>query len=137
MEINEIKQQLTLAEVLKHYGLKPDKSLRLHCPFHEDKTPSLQIYYKTHTAYCFSSNCKTHGKNLDVIDFMMHKENTTKHEAIKQAEAVANGGQPNMSIDKAAFLQQMSPTLKMRYITAHAGIYQIPKPGLCQTRDRL
>jgi hypothetical protein len=38
MEINEIKQQLTLAEVLKHYGLKPDKSLRLHCPFHEDKT---------------------------------------------------------------------------------------------------
>jgi DNA primase len=48
MEIGEIKQQLTLAEVLKHYGLKPDKSLRLHCPFHEDKTPSLQIYYKTH-----------------------------------------------------------------------------------------
>ena len=27
MEITEIKQQLTLAEVLKHYGLKPDKSL--------------------------------------------------------------------------------------------------------------
>jgi len=107
MEINEIKQQLTLAEVLKHYGLKPDKSLRLHCPFHEDKTPSLQIYYKTHTAYCFSSNCKTHGKSLDVIDFIMHKENISKHEAIKQAEALANGGQPNTSIDKAAFLQQM------------------------------
>jgi len=107
MEINEIKQRLTLAEVLKHYGLKPDKSLRLHCPFHEDKTPSLQIYYKTHTAYCFSSNCKTHGKSLDVIDFIMHKENTTKHEAIKQAETLANGGQPNTSIDKGAFLQQM------------------------------
>ena len=41
MEINEIKQRLTQAEVLKHYGLKPDKSLRLHCPFHEDKAPSL------------------------------------------------------------------------------------------------
>ena len=109
MEIGEIKQRLTLAEVLKHYGLKPDKSLRLHCPFHEDKTPSLQIYYKTHTAYCFSSNCKTHGKSLDVIDFIMHKENISKHEAIKQAEALANGGQPNTSIDKAAFLQQMFP----------------------------
>ena len=106
MEINEIKQQLTLAEVLKHYGLKPDKSLRLHCPFHEDKTPSLQIYYKTHTAYCFSSNCKTHGKSLDVIDFIMHKENISKHEAIKQAETLI-GGSDQQAISKEAFLSNM------------------------------
>jgi len=106
MEIGEIKQRLTLAEVLKHYGLKPDKSLRLHCPFHEDKTPSLQIYYKTHTAYCFSSNCKTHGKSLDVIDFIMHKENITKHEAIKQAEALI-GGSDQQAISKEAFLSNM------------------------------
>lgn len=43
MEIAEIKQHLTLAQVLQHYELKPDKHLRLHCPFHEDKTPSLQV----------------------------------------------------------------------------------------------
>jgi DNA primase len=86
MEIPEIKQRLTLAMVLAYYSLKPDKNLRLHCPFHADKTPSLQVYYKTHTAYCFSSNCKTHGKSLDVIDFILHKENCSKHEAIKKAE---------------------------------------------------
>ena len=89
MEITEIKTHLTLAQVLQHYGLKPDKNLRLHCPFHEDKTPSLQVYYKTHTAYCFSSNCKTHGKSLDVIDFVMNKENTDKHNALlKCAEII-------------------------------------------------
>ncbi|MBC9914065.1 CHC2 zinc finger domain-containing protein [Chitinophaga varians] len=44
MEIAEIKQQLSLSTVLQHYGLKPDKHLRLHCPFHDDKTPSLQVY---------------------------------------------------------------------------------------------
>jgi len=82
MEIQEIKSKLTLAQVLQHYGLKPDKNLRLNCPFHEDKTPSLQVYYKTHTAYCFSSNCKTHGKSMDIIDFVMHKENTDKHSAL-------------------------------------------------------
>jgi DNA primase len=82
MEITEIKQQLTLARVLQHYGLRPDKNLRLHCPFHEDKTPSLQVYYKTHTAYCFSSNCPTHGDSMDVIDFVMRKENTDKHNAL-------------------------------------------------------
>ena len=88
MEIQEIKQRLTLATVLQHYGLKPDKNLRLHCPFHNDKTPSMQVYYKTHTCYCFSSNCKTHGKSLDVIDFIMHKENCTKHEAITRASSL-------------------------------------------------
>lgn len=69
MEITEIKQRLTLKEVLEHYGLKPDKQNRLNCLFHPDKTPSMQVYYKTQTAYCFSSNCPTHGKSLDLIDF--------------------------------------------------------------------
>lgn len=33
MEINEIKQRLTMAMVLIRYNLKPDKRLRLCCPF--------------------------------------------------------------------------------------------------------
>jgi len=93
MEIQEIKQKLTMAQVLAKYNLKPDKHLRLCCPFHEDKTPSFQVYYKTHTAYCFSSNCPTHGKSLDVIDFIMYKEGfdklspqEAKHEAILKAQ---------------------------------------------------
>ena len=69
MEISDIKSKLTLSTVLHHYGLKPDKHARLCCPFHEDKTTSMQVYYKTHTAYCFSANCKTNGKSIDVIDF--------------------------------------------------------------------
>lgn len=102
MEISEIKSQLTLATILHHYGLKPDKNNRLQCPFHEDKTPSMQVYYKTHTAYCFSSNCKTHGRSLDVIDFIMNKESTTKHEAINKCVAMLNGtttktARPNQS----------------------------------------
>lgn len=90
MEIQEIKSRLTLAQVLQHYGLKPDKNGRLHCPFHEDKTPSLQVYYKTQTAYCFSSNCKTHGKSMDVIDFVMHKENSDKHNALLKCAEIMN-----------------------------------------------
>jgi DNA primase len=90
--------------------LKP-KSLRLHCPFHEDKTPSLQIYYKTHKAYCFSSNCKTHGKSPDVIDFIMYKQDINKHEAIKQAEALIRGSD-QQAISKQAFLSNMSTYFK-------------------------
>ncbi|MFN3406099.1 MAG: CHC2 zinc finger domain-containing protein, partial [Cytophagaceae bacterium] len=90
MEIKDIKAQLTLAQVIKHYGFKADKQNRINCPFHNDKTPSMQLYWKTHTAYCFSSNCSTHGKSLDVIDFIMNMEKINKHEAILKAEALIN-----------------------------------------------
>jgi len=92
MEITEIKQKLLLCQVLHHYHLKPDRNMRLCCPFHPDKTPSMQVYYKTHTAYCFSTNCPTHGKSIDVIDFLMYKEKINKHEAILKAKSLI---QPN------------------------------------------
>lgn len=95
MEISEIKAKLTIANVLHYYGLKTDKQSRISCPFHEDKTPSMQVYYKTQTAYCFSSNCKTHGKSMDVIDFIMHKENSTKGEAIRKAKEIIGYTEPN------------------------------------------
>ncbi len=90
MEITDIKTKLTLATVLSYYNLKPDKNLKLCCPFHNDKTPSMQVYYKTQTAYCFSSNCKTHGKSIDVIDFVLYKENVNKHEALLKAQEILN-----------------------------------------------
>jgi len=107
MEITEIKSQLSISTVLHYYGLKPDKSAKMCCPFHEDKTPSMQVYYKTQTVYCFSSNCKTHGKSVDVIDFIMHKENLTKHEAIKKAEEILNPSSGNVTISKEQFLTNM------------------------------
>jgi DNA primase len=87
MEIIEIKQRLSITAVLAHYGLQADKNARLRCPFHEDKTPSMQVYEKTGTVYCFSGSCKTHGRSLDVIEFILQKENISKHEAIKKAES--------------------------------------------------
>lgn len=109
MTIEQIKTQLTLSQVLHYYHLKPDKNLRLNCPFHEDKTPSLQLYYKTHTCFCFSSNCKTHGKAMDVIDFIMHKESCTKHEAIMKAKEMIGGGtsKPMKELSKSVILTKI------------------------------
>ena len=107
MEIQEIKTQLSLAHVLDHYGLKPDKHGKMNCPFHEDKTPSFQVYWKTHTCYCFSSNCPTNGKSIDVIDFIMHKEKTDKHEAIKKAQSMISGEAKAEEQTREAFLTKM------------------------------
>ncbi len=62
MEIHAIKQQLTLAKVLDHYNLTR-QALWLNCPFHDDKT-SNQVYYKTQTCYCFSTNCPLTGASV-------------------------------------------------------------------------
>ena len=86
MEIQEIKTLLSITQVLAHYQLKPDKNQRQCCPFHEDSTPSLQVYEATNTCYCFSSNCKTHGRAIDQIDFILYMEGCSKHEAILKAQ---------------------------------------------------
>ena len=46
----------------------------------------MQIYEESNTVYCFSSNCKLHGKSIDQIDFIMHKENRNKYESISKAK---------------------------------------------------
>ncbi len=86
MTIAEIKSRLTLSEVLRHYGLKSDSNNRLYCPWHNDKTPSLQIYPNTNTWTCFSSNCN--AGSGDQIDFIMQMEKCSKHEAILKAKTL-------------------------------------------------
>lgn len=104
MEIQEIKTRLSIAQVLEHYGMRADKNARMCCPFHDDKTPSMQVYEKTNTVYCFSANCKTHGHSLDVIDFIMHQENINKHEALKKATVLIN---PSGEMTKTELLTKL------------------------------
>lgn len=86
MELKDIKTHLSINRVLGHYNLQPDKSNRLHCPFHPDKTPSLQIYPKTNTYCCFSSNCN--AGTGDALQFIQLKENCSKHDAIMKAQSM-------------------------------------------------
>ncbi len=100
MEITEIKSKLTINDVLAHYGLQTDRNDKLCCPFHDDKTPSLQIYPKTNTFCCFSGNC-TAGTG-DVIDFIQLKEECSKHEAITKAKQLLGYvASPSRSEEKA------------------------------------
>ena len=91
MEIREIKQRLTFQEVLNHYHLKPTAKGALQCPFpcHPETKPgtkkkTLQIYTDTHRYQCFHKDCP--AGNGDVIDFIEHMEQCSKHEAIEKAK---------------------------------------------------
>ena len=88
MEIPDIKAKLTIQTILQHYGLKLERGNLLCCPFHPDKTPSLQIYPRTNSYHCFGC-----GKSGDVIQFIQDYEQFTKREAILKAKALI--GQTN------------------------------------------
>ncbi len=97
MEIHDIKSKLPLSEILQHYNLKPDKNNRLCCPFHDDKTPSMQVYPETNTFCCFSSNCKAGtGDQIQLIQLM---EKCSKHEALKKATSFIQPQTPVKPMD--------------------------------------
>ena len=72
MEIKEIKNKLLITDVLAFYGVEINKQNMAKCPFHADKTPSLQVYPRSNTFCCFSGNCK--AGTGDQIQFIELKE---------------------------------------------------------------
>jgi DNA primase len=89
MEIQDIKQNLPLADVLQHYNLKQDKNNMLRCPFHEDSTASLQVSFSQNKYKCHGCD-----KKGDVIQFVQDYEKLTKHEALKKCTAMIETIQP-------------------------------------------
>lgn len=94
VSFEDVKSQVRMQDVLAHYGLmqgtveKPSKhgiELRLHCPFHEDKTPSLSINAETGKFHCFGC----HAKGGDIFDFVVSKEEITASDRTKSRRQAA------------------------------------------------
>ena len=96
MEIQDIKQRLSIIAVLQHYNLKPDRNNQIKCPFHEDDKPSCRIYPDTNTFHCFG--CHATG---DQIEFIEKYEKCGKHEAIVKAKQLCGNPEPINSKPKA------------------------------------
>lgn len=63
MIFNEVKDLLSMAEVVRFYGYEPNRAGYICCPFHNEKTASLKLY--TRDFHCYG--CHIGG---DVIDFV-------------------------------------------------------------------
>jgi DNA primase len=94
VSFEEVKSRVSMTDVLTHYGLmqgtqeKPSKrgrELRLHCPFHEDSTPSLSINAETGKFHCFGC----HAKGGDIFDFVVSKEGIAGSDRTKNRRQAA------------------------------------------------
>lgn len=68
MTVDEIKQELSMADVIARYGLKPNRSGFIFCPFHQEKGhASMRIYKRDY-------NCFGCGANGDIFTFVQEME---------------------------------------------------------------
>jgi DNA primase len=96
MDIQLLKQILSITDLLQYVGLKPSalrgKSKPMRCPFHEEKNAlkkTMQVYEDTNSCYCFSTKCKTNSKSIDVISFCKYYYNIANdHEAIMKCKQI-------------------------------------------------
>ena len=77
MTTEEIKQSVSMLEIVERYGLHPNRAGFISCPFHNgDRTPSMKIYPKDY-------HCHACGANGDVFSFVMGMENCDFKTAFK------------------------------------------------------
>lgn len=74
-----VKQSVTTRQAAEYYGFRVNRSGKIACPFHNDRTPSMKVDNRFH---CFGC-----GADGDVIDFVARLyELGTKEAAIKLAQ---------------------------------------------------
>jgi DNA primase len=135
MTIAEIKENLDLSAVLAHYNLQPNKNNMLRCPFHDDKTASLQVKPDQNKYKCYACD-----KKGDVIQFVQDYEKLTKREAI--LKCVTMIGQvitnvPNIvKQEPATITEDKSIFLEKMFSSFRKGIFNsVPAKDYCRQRN--
>lgn len=102
MTKEEIKDTYTMREIVERYGLRPNRSGFIPCPFHNEKTASMKIYAKDY-------NCFGCGANGDIFTFIMHMDNLTFKEAFQSLGGIYEKPtfESNLAIYRAKKRQEM------------------------------
>jgi DNA primase len=120
MEISALKQQLTILEVADRLQITVDKQGKALCPFHDDKSPSLQFSKEKNICTCFSSKCN--AGTMDIIGLTEKKLQLNTHEAIMQLKEWTNHqpsnghSKPNKNNEKETLSRIALLTKVFRYV---------------------
>ena len=68
MEVEEIKQEYSMRDILARYGIQVNRSGMCCCPIHGERHPSMKVYKDSF--YCFA--CGAHG---DIFSFIQQMDN--------------------------------------------------------------
>lgn len=85
--IEEIRNIRDLETIINYYYPNQLRKNKMKCPFHDDKSPSLQIADKGNGAFYKCFGCGVGG---DIIDFIKRVEQVNFIEALKKAYEILN-----------------------------------------------
>ena len=77
MNVDEIKAEYSMQDILNMYGIKPNRAGFIRCPFHKEKTASMKVYKDS--VHCFGC-----GANADVIGFVQQMDQCSFKDAFKR-----------------------------------------------------
>ena len=92
MTTDEIKQSVSMREVVEQYGYHPNRAGFISCPFHKEKTASMKIYKDSY-------NCFGCGANGDIFSFVMgmeHCDFKTAYKALGGSYKAKSDNQRNL-----------------------------------------
>ena len=98
--IDQIKDAISIREVLNYYGLEPNSNGKIACCVNNEKTPSLHI--RDDKSFCCYS-CGTQG---DVLDFIQHQEQCSLGTAIKIASNIAGISDKVLTAEELAEIER-------------------------------
>ncbi|MBD3362103.1 DNA primase [Candidatus Dojkabacteria bacterium] len=79
----EVARGVDIENLFNRFGINLRKKFAI-CPFHDDKNPSLRVYPKTNSWYCFGC-----GRGGDTIDFVIK---IAKVDFKKAVDLIVNNG---------------------------------------------
>lgn len=102
MTADEIKEKYSMFDIISKYGLHPNRSGFICCPFHKgDRQASMKIYQKDY--HCFGC-----GANGDIFSFIQEMEKVSFRDAFLSL----GGTYPHMK--ESRFLAQMKLAQRKR-----------------------
>ena len=113
---DEIKQRVSMIEMLRHYGIETNRSGFCRCHFHQERSASFKAYPGARGFYCFG--CHESGS---VIDFVMKFFDLSFGDAIKKINEDFSLGLPigekldrrkQLEMQKQAFLRKREMNAK-------------------------
>ena len=113
---DEIKQSVSMVEMLQHYGIETNRSNFCCCPFHQERSASFKAYPGTRGFYCFG--CHESGS---VIDFVMKFFGIPFEDAVKKINEDFSLGLPigekldrrkQLEMNRHAFLRKREMNAK-------------------------
>lgn len=71
--IRVYNEENTITDVLIQYGIEAIPGRTIHCPMHDDSTPSLTIFAHNRRAFCFNQACLLNGDGHGESAFGLNK----------------------------------------------------------------